>query len=78
MTTATIRKQLHNYPETADDKKIKAIYTMVEDEIKDSIEYTEKEKAELDRRVEYYLSGKKMVSPSEMNKRLNAIRGKRK
>lgn len=33
MTTAAIRQQLRNYLEVADDKKVKAIYTMVEDEI---------------------------------------------
>ncbi len=33
MTTANIRKQLTNYLQIADEKKLKAIYTMVEDEI---------------------------------------------
>jgi hypothetical protein len=33
MTTALIRKKLADYLKIADDKKIKAIYTMVEDEI---------------------------------------------
>lgn len=33
MTTTAIRKKLVDYLKTADDKKIKAIYTMVEDEI---------------------------------------------
>jgi hypothetical protein len=33
MTTAAIRKKLTDYLQTADDKKVKAIYTMVEDEI---------------------------------------------
>jgi hypothetical protein len=33
MTTTTIRKKLVNYLQVADDKKVKAIYTMVEDEI---------------------------------------------
>ncbi len=37
MNTATIRQQLHEYLEVADDKKINAIYTMVEDEIKEII-----------------------------------------
>jgi hypothetical protein len=79
MNTAAIRQELHNYLEVADDKKLKAIYVMVEDEIKDTaVEYTDEFKAELDRRVNHYLSGGKMVSPSEMNKRLQAIRKKRK
>jgi hypothetical protein len=33
MTTTAIRKKLEEYLKTADDKKIKAIYTIVEDEI---------------------------------------------
>jgi hypothetical protein len=79
MTTAAIRQQLHNYLEIADDKKINAIYVMVEDDIKESaVIYTEEFKADLDRRVDYYLNGGKMVSPVEMNKRLSALRKKRK
>ena len=79
MKTAEIRKQLHSYLEVADDKKINAIYTMVEDEIKETIfEHTPEFKAELDSRVNYYLKGGKMVSPAEMNKRLRGLRKKRK
>jgi len=78
MDTATIRKQLHDYIEVADDKKINAIYTMVEDEISAShLEYTEELKAELNRRVEYYLNGGKMVTPDEMSKRLRSARENR-
>jgi hypothetical protein len=33
MTTNTIRQKLVDYMKVADDKKVKAIYTMVEDEI---------------------------------------------
>ena len=33
MTTTIIRKKLVDYLKLADDKKVKAIYTMVEDEI---------------------------------------------
>lgn len=33
MTTTLLRKKLTEYLKVADDKKIKAIYTMVEDEI---------------------------------------------
>ena len=79
MDTANIRQQLHGYLEVADDKKINAIYAMVEDEIKETIvEYTPEFKAELEKRVDYYLNGGKMVSPADMYKRLKAIRKKRK
>ncbi len=33
MNTRTTRKKLLNYLQVADEKKLKAIYTMVEDEI---------------------------------------------
>lgn len=33
MTTTTIRKKLVDYMQVADDKKLKAIYTIFEDEI---------------------------------------------
>ncbi|MEX6687308.1 hypothetical protein QTN47_07365 [Danxiaibacter flavus] len=35
MTTAAIREKLHSYIRFAEDKKIKAIYTMLESEIAD-------------------------------------------
>lgn len=78
MDTAAIREQLHQYLEWVDEKKIKAIYVMLEDEIKElNVEYTEEYKAELDRRVGYYLSGGQMITPGEMNNRLLRIREKR-
>ena len=74
MDTATIRQQLHDYLEVADEKKVKAIYTMVEDEINTNfVVYTDEEKAELDRRVEYYLNGGKMVTVEEMRLRLKIV-----
>ena len=79
MDITSIRQRLHGYLEVADDKKITAIYTMVEDEIKDTIiDYSPEFKAELDNRVSHYLKGGKMVSATEMNKRLQALRKKRK
>lgn len=79
MNTANMRKELHDYLEVANDKKINAIYTMVEDEIKEIIvEYTPEFQAEMDSRVNYYLNGGKMVSSASMNKRLSSLRKKRK
>ena len=75
MTTTTIRQQLHNYLEVADDKKVKAIYIMMEEEIKESaIEYIEEFKAELDQRQEDYKSGKsKIFTPVESKNRIAKI-----
>ena len=51
MSTSEIRQKLHNYLEVQDDKKVKALYTIVEDEIeKSKVEYTNDFKKELDRR----------------------------
>ena len=35
MNTEAIRQQLHQYVDLADDRKISAIYTIIEDDIKD-------------------------------------------
>lgn len=61
MTSATIRAKLQDYIRIADDKKLKAV------------NYTPALKSELDRRVTHYLKGGKMVSPADMNKRLQSI-----
>ena len=51
MNTTELRHKLHNYLEVAEPQKIKAIYTMVEDEIEGSgIVYTKDFLAELERR----------------------------
>ena len=77
MTTTAIRKKLMDYLKEADDKKVIAIYTMVEDEIEQrQLEYSGAFKAELDRRVTYYQSGSKMVNPVEMRNKIKAIQNK--
>ena len=75
MNATAIRKQLHNYLEVADDKKIKAIYTMMEGEIKESaVIYTDEFKAELDKRYAAYKSGNaKMITAAESKKRIQKI-----
>ena len=79
MDTAAIRKQLHHYLDVADDRKIEAIYTIVEYEINEALcDYSPEFKVELDERVNYYLNEGKMVSPFEMNKRIQILRKKRK
>src|ERR1700733_8415881 len=75
MTTAAIRQKLHNYLETADDKKIKAIYTLVEDEVNIPAEdYTDEFKAELERRNAPYETGSgKVVTSAESKKRIKEL-----
>lgn len=75
MTTAAIRQKLHSYLEVANDKKIKAIYTMVEEAIEESeIEYTDEFKAELDRRHAAYEKGsEKAMTAAESKKRIQKL-----
>jgi hypothetical protein len=74
MTTVAIRQKLQDYLSIADDKKIKAIYALVEDEIEqDAFTYTEAFKAELDKRYAYYKEGGKMVSVTEAKKQIKKV-----
>jgi hypothetical protein len=75
MTTTTIRKRLHNFLESANERKIKALYVMVEHEINNNeVEYSEELKVELDRRVDNYNTGKsKPVSAIESKNRIQNI-----
>lgn len=75
MSTVQIRQKLHNYLEIADDKKVKAIYTMMEKEIEQSIvDYTSGLKTELDSRQQSYLEGSvKMLSSRESKRRIKKL-----
>lgn len=74
-TTQQKRQQLQNYLEIADDKKVRAIYTMMEDEIKEaSITYNLELKNELDNRYAAYKNGtEKLISASESKKRITRM-----
>ncbi|ANI90293.1 hypothetical protein A9P82_13920 [Arachidicoccus ginsenosidimutans] len=59
MTTTAIRKRLTDYLQTADDKKIKAIYAMVEDEINTAEnDWDDDFVKELEHRSKAFASGK--------------------
>ena len=75
MDTVTIRQQLHNYLEVADDKKINALYTIIEKDIQESeFEYPDELKNELDKRYsEYKNDSVEMVPSSENKKRIEEI-----
>jgi hypothetical protein len=76
MTTVALRQKLHKFIDSIEEKKVKAIYTLFESEIEQEVEYSDEFKAELDKRLEYYRNGGKTVSPTEIKKRLKAIRTK--
>lgn len=72
MKATAIRRELHNYLEVADDKKIKAIYTMVEDEIKATQSHWDDPEfiAEIEIREASYLDGSaKTYSWEEVQKK---------
>jgi len=74
MTTVAIRKKLSDYLKVADDKKIKAIYALVEDEIEQTeLDYPAELKAELDSRLDNYKKGTKMIGASAAKKQINKI-----
>ena len=59
MTILAIRKKLHHYIETAQDKKVKAIFAMVEDEIEDDdVVWSDKFLSELNKRASDFENGK--------------------
>ena len=63
MKTKELKEKLHNYIETADGKKLKAIYTMVEEEIDETDNCWEDEVfiAGLERREKEHLNGIQML-----------------
>ena len=78
MNTSTIRQRLFEYIKVADDKKVKAIYTIVERDINEMNEWWNDESliAELDKRSSDLKSGKdKGVTWEEL--RLNIFNTKR-
>ncbi|HEY8928250.1 MAG TPA: addiction module protein [Mucilaginibacter sp.] len=61
MRTSQIKQQLHDYIDSAEDKKLKAIYTLVKDDIDVSTDdsfLTAEQKSILDQRYADHLSGK--------------------
>ena len=71
MTTTAIREKLVSYLRIADEKKVKAIYTMVEEDIVTYNRWSDKEfVAELERREKAFKNGTaKMYSLDESVKR---------
>jgi recombinational DNA repair protein RecR len=60
MNTATIRQKLYDYIKIADDKKVKAIYTIIESDLSEMTNWWNDEKLieELDKRSTNLKSGK--------------------
>ena len=72
MTTTAIKQKLLKYIDTADHKKIKAIYTLVENDIEDDYDKWNDKNfvAEITRRREEYKNGSaKLYTLDEVEKR---------
>lgn len=59
MTTAAIREKLHEYIDFADDRKVEAIYTIMENEITEKLDLWEDKEflEEINNRVKDFESG---------------------
>lgn len=57
METSAIRNKLHEYIDTADESKLQAIYTILEDSMEDNYTFNEDEIAILHERRNNHLSG---------------------
>ncbi len=57
MTNAAIRQQLHQYIDITDDKKIEALYTLLQSDISPLYNYDADELNMLHDRAEQYLKG---------------------
>lgn len=74
MTTAAIKRKLHDYIEVANDKTLKAIYTLLEQDVEQTTEeYSNEFKAELDRRYAEYKNGGKVVSREDLEKEIEYL-----
>ena len=80
MTTTAIRSKLYDYIRIADDKKLHAIYNLLEHEIEEKAEWWKDPKfiAELDARSEEMRSGTvKGVTTDEVQASIDKLRKKR-
>ena len=77
MTVAAIRKKLKMYVDDIDDKKVKALYTLLEEDIEDSTSFvlTDEHLRILNREHELHMSGKTKSYSWEEAKEI--IRGKK-
>lgn len=57
MTSEAIRQQLHQYIDTSDDKKVEALYTLLQSDIAPRYDIPEDELNLLHERAEKYLKG---------------------
>ncbi len=57
MRITAIKQQLHDYIDTSEVKKLKALYTLLENDIIKDYQLTNEQKKELDRRYDDHING---------------------
>ncbi len=80
MNTASIRERLYDYIRVADDKKVKAIFTMLEDDITEKAEWWKDNAvvADFQKRVNAWESGKeKGATLDEIDEDIARLKKKR-
>jgi len=78
MTSALVKEKLHEYIDHADDKKLQAIYVLVENEVEEDRVYDEATLATFRKTSADYLSGKVKGFPLEESmERVKAKLGKK-
>lgn len=75
---AHIKEKLHHYIDNAEERKLQAIYIMLEDEIELAEDYTAEFKAELDQRLASYHVNGIAIDENTANERINNLLQKRK
>jgi hypothetical protein len=65
MAAVQIREALHEYIDTADKKKLEAIYTVLKDSISSDYQYSHDELAAINNRRNKYKNGEEQTLTSE-------------
>ena len=81
MTVAAIKEKIHLFIENASDEKVKAVYSMIENDLGENASngYSEEFMMELDRRIHEHNHGiSKPISADESKKRIRKILDSRK
>jgi hypothetical protein len=79
-TTSSLRDKLYDYIRVADDKKLQAIYSLLENEIEETNEWWKDKKfnAELDRRYQALETGTdKGFTVEQLKSSVNKLRNKK-
>ncbi len=76
MTNAAIREQLHQYIDVTDDKKIEALYTLLQNDMGPSYSLPPDELHMLHERAEKYLKGSPTLSVEEAHGKVKEQRKK--